>query len=241
LNLPLYLNGTNIGMTVKEEKKLVIFDLDGTLIDAYSAIIKSFNFTVEKLGLAPVLRSDVISAVGWGDKNLLRPFFKKSLLGKALSIYRRHHQISLTRYARVISGARRLLYRLKKKGYVLAVASNRPTVFSMILLRHLRLADFFDVVLCADKAGRLKPHPEIINKIISKTGITATRTVYIGDMSIDAQTGRRAGVKTVIVKSPSSVIKQIKKEKPALIINGLNELDNALNCLLKKPKKLPTK
>jgi len=57
--------------------KLIIFDLDGTLVDAYPAIISSFNYTMQKLNY-PV--QDVLTirrAVGWGDENLLRPFIKE--------------------------------------------------------------------------------------------------------------------------------------------------------------------
>ncbi len=71
--------------------RLVIFDLDGTLIDAYPAITESFNYVMRGFGY-PVRSPRVIrGAVGWGDRNLLAPFVREKDLGRMLVAYRRHH------------------------------------------------------------------------------------------------------------------------------------------------------
>ena len=152
----------------KARVKLVIFDLDGTLIDAYGAIIRSFNHVMRKLGYRS--QSDLVirRAVGWGDSNLLAPFVDTGGLNKAVSLYRRHHEKSLIEDSRLLPHAKRVLRYLKARGYFIAVASNRPTKFSHILIRHLGLEKYFDDVLCADKLKAGKPHPEILNKIRKK-------------------------------------------------------------------------
>jgi len=224
--------------------KLIIFDLDGTLIDAYPAITSSFNFTMRKLHY-PAQGSLVIRrAVGWGDENLLRPFIKPRDLKKALLIYRSHHKLSLIRSSRLMSGVRTLLVRLKDKGYKLAVASNRPTKFSLILLRHLNLKNYFSYVLCGDRLKHGKPHPEILNSIMQRfsfpqsgipldksllSGIKPKQTLYVGDMVIDARAGRRAKVKTVIVTTGSSTRAEIVKERPFRIIKKVIDLLKLLN------------
>lgn len=204
--------------------KLVIFDLDGTLIDAYPAITGSFNYTMQRLNY-PLQKPQVIRrAVGWGDAHLLKPFVDTQDLGKALLIYRRHHAKSLLRESRILPGALDVLRGLKKRNFKLAVASNRPTRFSRILIRHLRLKDYFTYVLCADKLKRGKPHPQILKKIMRKLRASPETTLYVGDMAIDAQTGRRAGVKTVMVTGGSSSRLEIRKEKPCRIIANINAL-----------------
>ncbi len=207
-----------------KDVKLVIFDLDGTLIDAYDSIERSFNFVMSKLGYPAKKPLVIRGAVGWGDKNLLEPFVAKRDLDKALLLYRRHHKSALIAYSRVYKYVYILLGRLKNKGYKLAVASNRPTKFSWILLRHLRLEKYFDYVLCADKLEKGKPDPRILIKIMEKFRVGRQETVYVGDMALDAETGRGAGVKAIIVTTGSSTKTQILKEKPYLVIKSIKEI-----------------
>jgi len=210
------------------QKKAVIFDLDGTLVDAYPAIIKSHNYVLHKLGYPAADSPTIRRAVGWGDENLLRPFVGKNDLKRALLIYRRHHRIALTRYTRLFPGVKRLLSCLRSKGYKIAVASNRPTEFSWIIIRRLGLKKYFNYVLCADKLKHGKPHPDILFKIIKRLGVLSSRAVYVGDMTVDAEAGRRAGVKTIIVTTGSSSKAEIKKEKPYKIIRKITELFDIL-------------
>lgn len=204
--------------------KLIIFDLDGTLVDAYPAIIKSFNYTMRMLKFPRQSALIIRQAVGWGDENLLKPFIKRQDLKKALLIYRRHHKSALLKGARLFPRADKILTYLKNKGYKLAVASNRPMHFSWILIRQLGLEKYFDFVLCADKLRHIKPHPEILNRIMQRFSRERKDTIYIGDMTIDAQAGRRAGIKTIIVTTGSSTKAEIKKENPYRIIPKISDL-----------------
>lgn len=206
------------------EIKLVIFDLDGTLVDAYAAIEGSFNYVMRKLGEKPQSARTIRSAVGWGDVNLLKPYVAAINLKRALALYRSHHKRSLLIHSRPYPHVRGLLRQLRSRGCKLAIASNRPTEFALILLRHLRLIDYFDYVLCADKLKYGKPHPLILNKIIKRFRFRRSEALYVGDMTVDAQTGRRAQVKTVIVTGGSSSDRQIKKEKPFKVISRISKL-----------------
>jgi len=167
---------------------------------------------------------EIRRAVGWGDENLLRPFLEKGDLKRAILIYRRHHKDSLIRSASLFPRTRRVLEYLKLKGYRLAVASNRPTRFSWILIRLLGLERYFDFVLCADKLRRGKPHPEILKIIMKRLSFLPRQTLYVGDMVIDAQAGRRAGIKTIIVTTGSSSRFEISRERPFKIIHKNTQL-----------------
>lgn len=208
--------------------KLIIFDLDGTLVDAYPAIIASFNYAMKKLDYPPQDVLAIRRAVGRGDEQLLRPFIEAKDLKRALSLYRRHHAKALLQGARPFSGVEKLLGCLKKKGYRLAVASNRPTKFSRILIRHLGLDKYFTYVLCADKLKHRKPHPEILKKIMRRFSCLPEQTLFVGDMSIDAQAGKRAKVKTVIVTTGSSSAQEIRRQKPCRIIKAVANLAKIL-------------
>ncbi|TRZ96214.1 HAD family hydrolase [bacterium] len=211
-----------------EKPKLIIFDLDGTLVNAYSAIISSFNFTMQQLGYPRQNKRLICRLVGWGDENLLKPFIKINDLRKATRLYRAHHRTALRRHASLFYGASELLVYLRDKGYKLAIASNRPTLFSWILIRKLNLARYFKYVLCADRLKYGKPHPEILRRIMDRFALGPRDTIYVGDMVIDAQAGRRAGVRAIIVTTGSSTRAEIKKEKPYKIIGKIRELARIL-------------
>lgn len=204
--------------------KAIIFDLDGTIIDAYRAIESSFNFTMRKLGLPEQRRITIRKAVGWGDEMLLAPFLPAEALVRALRVYRSHHKKSLVAKARLFPAVKNLLEKFSKK-YYLAVASNRPTRFSKILLKSLNLNEYFDFVICADKLKKGKPHPLILQKIIKKFKVKPKEAFYVGDMAIDAQTARRAAIKAIIVTTGSSSLREIRKEKPFRIISNISQLN----------------
>ena len=208
--------------------KLVIFDLDGTLVDAYDAIVASFNYTMRRMSLASRSYLAIKRAVGWGDRGLLRPFVPEEKLEKALKIYQSHHKKSLLKKTCLLPGAKNTLEYLRKEGYKLAVASNRPKVFSQIVIRKLKLRRFFDYILCGDQLKKPKPHPDIILKIMRRFSVKKEQTLYVGDMTIDVITGKNAKVKTIAVTSGSSSKKELAKLKPFILLPSVDKLINIL-------------
>jgi HAD superfamily hydrolase (TIGR01509 family) len=203
---------------------LIVFDLDGTLIDAYPAITRSFNYTMRRFGCRVRDAAVIRRAVGWGDRSLLEPFVPEQDIDRALAAYRRHHAKALVRYSRLFPGVKALLSALKHKGFLLAVASNRPTRFSIILMRHLGIRGYFDRVLCGDKLTHMKPHPEILRTLMADLRVKPAHALYVGDMFIDAQTGKRAKVRTIMVTTGSSSLAELRKERPFKILPRVKDL-----------------
>ena len=121
----------------------------------------------------------------------------------------------------MLKGSRGILSYLKRKKYKLAVASNRPTAFSRIIIKQLRLGNYLSYLLCADKLRKGKPHPEILRRIMRRFGALPEETVFVGDMPIDAQAAKRAGVRSVIVSTGSGALKEIRREKPYLALRDI--------------------
>ncbi|OGX32165.1 MAG: hypothetical protein A3D27_02770 [Omnitrophica WOR_2 bacterium RIFCSPHIGHO2_02_FULL_46_37] len=213
---------------MQDKIKLVIFDLDGTLVDAYQAIIKSVNFTLSEMGYPEASRLRIRRAVGWGDKRLLGVFVKEKDIEYALVIYRRHHRLSLKSSIKLLPYANKILRYLTKNGFKIAIASNRPTEFTGIILRRLALKKYFDYVLCADRLAQGKPHPEILLKIIKKLKVRPAEVVYVGDMAIDVKTAQAAGIKPIAISGGSSPLDEIKKARPFRIIKSLAFLKKIL-------------
>src|SRR3989338_8972156 len=138
--------------------KLIIFDLDGTLVNAYTPVFRSLNYVLKQCGLKTLGHAAVKRSVGWGDRNLLGRFIPPARIETALKSFREHHRKALKSGVRFMPGAKRLLNALKKEGCRLAVASNRSTGPSRVILRYLGIDKYFDYILCGDKLKKLKPH-----------------------------------------------------------------------------------
>ena len=204
--------------------RLVIFDLDGTLINAYQAVYQSINSAMKKMGFPKVSAQTIRRSVGWGDRHLIEKFVGKEKLAEALAIYRRHHRRSLKNGTALLPGALRLLRSLKKNKYQMAVASNRPTPFSLMILKQLKIKKYFDYVLCADKLKKGKPHPAMLLKILKKFSLKPQEAFYVGDMGIDVQAGQRARIKTIAVTTGSSTKGELARFKPYVIISRVDKV-----------------
>ena len=213
---------------MKNKIKLVAFDLDGTLVDAYKAVTNSLNFVLKQMRLPGVEEAVIRRKVGWGDKNLLEAFFPQDKVEKALSLYRRHHQEALKSGTRFLPGVEKLLETLQTRRLKLAIATNRPTRFTHIILKHLEIRGFFDYVLCADKVPNPKPAPDVLNRILERFSLKPSEAVYVGDMVIDVQTGRRAKVKTIAVVTGSNTRKEIALAGPFKIVPEISEVAGVL-------------
>jgi len=210
--------------------KLVIFDLDGTLVNAYPAVSQSVNYTLDVLGFALRSHTDIKRSVGGGDRKLMVHFVGEKLADKAITIYRPHHTkaLKLKGAVKFLPGALETLKFLKGKGYKLAIASNRPTKFTRIILKTLGVLELFDIVLCADRARKPKPYPDILWSIAKQLRVDKTEVLYVGDMTIDIDCGHRAGIRVVAVSTGSSSKKELKDLKPWGFIDKMVKLKSII-------------
>jgi phosphoglycolate phosphatase len=205
-------------------KKLFIFDLDGTLIDAYKAISVSLNFCREEFGYAHIDFETIKNNIGHGDKNFVAEFFPKKQVAAALAMYRAHHKHALKKYAWLKPRARMTLYNLKRRKKLLAIASNRPAAYTDIVVKALDIKKYFDFIICADEINSLKPLPKILFKVLKKLDTKVADAVYAGDMNVDMETARRAKMDAVFVVGGSSTIQEVKQYKNKIIIHCLTEI-----------------
>ena len=210
--------------------KLVIFDLDGTLVNAYPAVSQSVNYTLGSLGFAARSHGEIKRSVGGGDRNLLAHFIGEKLANQAIAIYRPHHikALGIKGAVKLLPGALGILKFLKKRGVKLAIASNRPTQFTRIILKELGISKFFDVVLCADRAKRPKPYPDILWTIEKRLKIQRPEILYVGDMTIDVHCAHEAGIRMVAVATGSSSKKELKELKPWAFIDKMVQLKSII-------------
>ena len=211
--------------------KSVIFDLDGTLVDAYTAVSQSLNYALDSVG-HPRVSHDVIKAnVGWGETKLLRSFVGDNLLEQVLGTYRKHHKETLKTGTKFLSGAFELLEDLSDRKFRLAIASNRPSPFTNIILECLNMFGYFDRVVCADQVDRPKPSGQMLEEILADFNLSAEEALYVGDMNIDAEAGQDAGVKTAVVLTGSCDREQVEQSQPFAIIEHISGVNDILKGL----------
>src|SRR5690348_14722837 len=106
-------------MSSLKNKKLVIFDLDGTLVNAYKAVSLSLNYVLKQMEL-PVLDDATIKrSVGWGDRNLICRFVPEEKMARALSMYRKHHRRTLRYGVKFLPYAKHVISDFNKRGFKL--------------------------------------------------------------------------------------------------------------------------
>lgn len=208
--------------------KLIIFDLDGTLINAYPAVEESVNYVLQYFDMPKQDKDAIQRAVGWGPKILLEKFVDSSHIEEAVELYYQHHAESLLRGSSLLPGAMDLLLELKRRGHQLAVASNRPKDFSLIVTRHLKIELLFDRILCGDEVSQPKPSPDILFQLMDGFDCLADVVLYVGDMVVDIETGVAAGVKTVAVTTGLCSLSEIQDANPWRIIDRIDGVLDAI-------------
>ncbi len=209
--------------------RLVVFDLDGTLVDAFKAVEESINVTLGHFGL-PLVDIDTIKrTVGWGDRHLVQAFVGPERIDEAIEIYREYHAEALPRSVALLPGARETVEALRALGYRLAIASNRPKQFTRIILDELGMTALFDAVLCGDEVPRPKPYPDILQALMERFGVSPDDTVLVGDMTVDLQTAAAAGARAVALLSGSHRYEDFEPLKPWRILDGVGQLMDLLS------------
>ncbi len=202
----------------------VLFDFDGTLADSYPAIAASVNHVRAGHGLPPLSVEEVKRHVGRGPEYLLTHTVPGSDMPTDLARYRAHHPSVMVEGTRLLPGAAEALIQLKQGGKRLGLCSNKPRVFSQDLLKHLQVAQLFDVVLGPEDVTRLKPAPDMLQTAIARLKVTPPQTLYVGDMTVDIETARAAGVTVWIVPTGSQDRATLEAARPDRLLETLNDL-----------------
>jgi phosphoglycolate phosphatase len=205
--------------------RLLIFDLDGTLIDSKLDLALSVNAVRESLGLAPLDQEEIASYVGHGVTNLIRralgDFATPENTEKGLALFLNYYRRHLLDHTVAYPGVREALEALHRR--TLAVLTNKPVVFSREILSGLGLLGYFSWVYGGNSFERKKPDPMGVAKLMAEAGATSAQTLLIGDSDTDVLTGRNAGVWTCGVTYGFGA-HSLVSAPPDLLLDDLREL-----------------
>jgi len=221
-----------------KNKKLLIFDLDGTLINSALDLAKAVNYMLVKLGKETFEEETIHGWVGNGALTLV----KRALLGKrelddsldadyvekALNIFLDYYEANLCNATVPYPNVTQTLQTLKEKGYTLAIVTNKPFKFVAPILKGLNMDGLFAVILGGDSLAEKKPHPAPLLHICENLGITVKDSVMIGDSKNDILAANACDMDSVGVTYGYNYGEDIGVHKPTIIINNFSELVETL-------------
>src|SRR3984957_1676802 len=223
--------------------KLVIFDLDGTLIDSRLDLVHSVNAALRHIG-HPELPEDVIASyVGDGAPILIQRALGGEVVDEALGrkglefflkYYREHKLDHTTVYDGIAEALTAIQNSTNGTPRKLAVLSNKPVIPSRAMVDALGLGQFFSQVYGGNSFTTKKPDPEGARKLLEESGVRPEHAVIVGDSHVDVRTGRNAGLWTVGVTygfAPHT----LKQEVPDLLVDSAWQLGSFLSGEPSKP------
>ena len=203
----------------------IVFDLDGTLIDSYSALAGAINFARRGCGYGEVDGEVIRRAVGDGLEALLeRTFAPDPVPEKARRLFEEHYDEICCRESRVLDEVEPTLAALQEMGVRMAVCTNKPTRFSEKILEHLGLAPRFSAIVGPDLAGARKPDPRHVLFALERVARSPEESLFVGDMTIDVDAARAAGMPIAVVATGSSSREALVAAEPDHLLGSFGEL-----------------
>jgi len=180
--------------------RLIIFDLDGTLVDTVQDITDALNYGLKPYGIKSLTVRDTVEMVGEGISRLIekilsveKKHLKEDIIKRFLEYYSEHLADSSREYPYVKETLEKLKY-LKK-----AVISNKGENLSRRLLEKLGIAQYFNLIIGSDTTGEKKPSPMPVLYAVSKLSVSPQESMIVGDSNYDIEAGKKAGIRTVAV------------------------------------------
>jgi phosphoglycolate phosphatase len=177
--------------------RLLIFDLDGTLLDTSQDIANAINHAIKPVGLKPLSVEKTKSMVGYGISNLIKSLVSAQFHEETLNRFLDHYSKHLIDNTKPYPGVKKTLSELVN--YKKAVISNKRESYSREVLEGTGLLEFFDIILGSDSVSERKPSPVPIFEVLKRTDMTKEEAVIIGDSNFDIDAGKAAGIKTIAV------------------------------------------
>jgi phosphoglycolate phosphatase len=179
---------------------LVIFDLDGTLIDSAEDLAIATNQMRKHFGMAPLDAKLIHSYVGNGAAMLVRralgPEATDEFVNKALDYFVKFYRKHALEHTQLYPGIGEAVQELGRLGHTLAILTNKPVRISTDIIAGLGLGDQFKRIYGGDSFKQKKPDPIGITTLLGETDTSAENTWMVGDSAVDIQTARNAQVKS---------------------------------------------
>ncbi|WP_428036689.1 phosphoglycolate phosphatase [Amphritea sp.] len=214
--------------------RLVLFDLDGTLLDSVPDLALAIDRMLAALELPPAGQSQVRNWVGNGAQALVKRALAHSpaavdgtdtdQFDRAFALFLHHYGLCCAEQSTLYPGAEALLSFLQAKQVLLGLVTNKPIGFTEQLLDEYNLRRFFTLVLGGDTLAEKKPHPMPLLHAMEKLSIAPEHTLMVGDSRSDIRAAQAAGCKVAAVTYGYNHGEPVDSYQPDIIIDNLIEL-----------------
>jgi HAD superfamily hydrolase (TIGR01509 family) len=206
--------------------RLVIYDLDGVLIDSDRAILESFRRTMEEIE-EPYDPDKVVNRLGFSlyqiFQDLLPPSYHDSV-EELRQIYVRHFQSLDLDYIQLLPDVAETLSEMKRRGLLQSLATNKTVTEAKRILEGLGVEEYFDLFAGFLTVDKPKPEPDMILYTLEKLNVDPFEAVLVDDTCVGLSAGLRAGVRTVGITTGNNTLEQIQSINPNVIINRMSDL-----------------
>jgi phosphoglycolate phosphatase len=178
--------------------RLILYDLDGTLVDTRVDLANAVNQTLSELGLPNRPDTELYGYIGHGVRMLLARAvgaMEGEVLENALTVFRGHYLAHLTDHSRPYPGVDEALSTFADRHQ--AVLTNKAMAYTEPLLRGLGITERVNLVLGGDSTPHLKPHPAMVQAALDHFGVAPREAVMVGDGVPDVEASRAAGVRSI--------------------------------------------
>ncbi len=202
----------------------ILFDLDGTLVDSYHPITESLNKARNHFGMEELTVDHVRKIVGRGLEDLIAENIGAGNVKEGVRIFREHYATVFEAKTNALRYVPETLKQLGRMDIKMAVTSNKPSLFSKGILEKLKLCSHFLSVLGPMDVPNPKPYPDMVFKAIEEIGLSINEVVYVGDMVIDIQTCRNAGIPSWVIASGSQTEEELRAGSPDVILENFLQI-----------------
>ena len=211
--------------------ELVIFDLDGTILDTLEDLTDSVNYALKKYGYPTRTMEEIRRFVGDGLLMLMRraiaPETDEAIIQTALAEQKAYYKEHCADKTKPYAGILELLSDLKNAGCKLAVVSNKADYAVQILCEQY-FPGVFHMTVGEKENVRKKPAPDSVNAVLEALQVDRANAVYIGDSEVDIETAKNAGLDAVLVTWGFRDEAFLREKGAKTLVNTANELKSAL-------------
>lgn len=206
-------------------KRLIVYDLDGTLVDTAEDITEAVNAMLTQMAASPLSRDEIRRLVGRGLHDLIVRCLDTNdpqRIREGLDAFEAHYAAHLVDHSVLYPGVPEVLDYFHDRRQ--AVLTNKPNPFARDLLAALGVAPRFCAILAGTDGHPKKPDPTALEELMRTQGVGAGETLLVGDSVIDVETGRNAGVLTVIVAQGFEDQQALQAARPDVLVTQFAQL-----------------
>ena len=181
-------------------KQLIIFDMDGTLINSGDVITNTINYVRSHLGLERISKDVMLEQLNNPDINSAEFFYGTSeFTDSQTELFTKYYDENCTKDISLYDGIYELLEELSSKDFILSVATNASADFASKMLEALDIKKFFEYIVGADMVEKPKPQPDMLLKILEKLDIDIDKSILIGDSLKDTRAATAINMDAILV------------------------------------------